>query len=251
MNLKIVSFNIRCCDDNNGHSIPERAPRLIKILKELSPDIISFQEYTPAWKTFIDVAFGTEYEIFNKYRKETNHESCPMLWKKERFGCQRRGWFWLSDTPEKESGGWDTCGCYRICEYAVLADKQTGICFNAMNTHFGFGDDNQVKSAQLIYDKMKSISDLPSFVTGDFNMKPDMAGYKKMTGFLTDLNAVTEKDWSTTYHGYEPEKYAEHIDYCFVNEKIVPCGVKVIRDTFDGKYPSDHFGLCIDIEIKG
>ena len=28
MHLKIVSFNIRCCDDKDGHSIPERAPRL-------------------------------------------------------------------------------------------------------------------------------------------------------------------------------------------------------------------------------
>lgn len=31
MMTKVVSFNIRCCDDENGNSIKERAPRLLKL----------------------------------------------------------------------------------------------------------------------------------------------------------------------------------------------------------------------------
>ena len=49
MQLKVISFNIRCCDDANGYSISERAPRLKKILSDLNADLIGFQEWRPAW----------------------------------------------------------------------------------------------------------------------------------------------------------------------------------------------------------
>ena len=35
MELNIVSFNIRCCDDENGNSINERAPRLFNVIKPI------------------------------------------------------------------------------------------------------------------------------------------------------------------------------------------------------------------------
>ena len=31
MELKVISFNIRCRDDNDGHAIHERAPRLASL----------------------------------------------------------------------------------------------------------------------------------------------------------------------------------------------------------------------------
>ena len=46
MELKIISFNIRCCDDKNGNSIVERAPRLAKITKNYDADIIGFQKFS-------------------------------------------------------------------------------------------------------------------------------------------------------------------------------------------------------------
>ena len=80
-----------------------------------------------------------KYDIFNKYRSESNLESTPILWKKDKFECLKTGYFWLSDTPEVESRGWDELyNCYRICVYAILKEKATGKTFNFMNTHFGF-----------------------------------------------------------------------------------------------------------------
>ena len=40
MELNIVSFNIRCADDENGNSIEERAPRLSKIISDYDVDLI-------------------------------------------------------------------------------------------------------------------------------------------------------------------------------------------------------------------
>lgn len=53
MKLKVISFNIRCRDDNYGHAIYERAPRLASLTLPLDADIIGFQEYTPKWEEHI------------------------------------------------------------------------------------------------------------------------------------------------------------------------------------------------------
>ncbi len=252
MKLNIVSFNIRCCDDPNGYSIPERAPRLAAVLKPLAPDLIAFQEFRPAWQEHIERDFLGEYEMFNKYRNESeDKESGPILWKKDAFACLDKGYFWLSDTPEVESRGWDELyNCYRICVWAILEHKATGERFCFMNTHFGFGDNGQIASCKLIKQYADQISDLPTFVCGDFNMNPKTKGYAEMTRHFTDVNAVCRNDLRDTYHGYDPSVLRdEHIDYCFINGKVKPLDQVVLDQTIEGKYPSDHFGIQIQLEI--
>lgn len=250
MNLKVITFNIRCADDVPDNTIDERAPRLKKVLDKYDADVIGFQECTPNWLKHLENYYSDEYEIFNKYRAETNHESTPIMWKKDKFELVKKGVFWLSDTPEEESNGWDEIGCYRTCLYAILREKESGKIFNFMNTHFGFGDKCQVDSAELINKYKQKISEYPSFVTGDFNMTPDMAGYKKMTEFFTDVNIVTAKDMKTTFHGYDlNHSKNDHIDYCFIDEKIKPVNSNVIYDLVDGHFVSDHYGIEFMLEI--
>lgn len=248
MELKVVSFNIRCCDDKDGHSIEERAPRLKAILDPIDADVIGFQEGRRQWEEFLPRDYGDKYEIFLKHRGDD--ESAPMLWKKDKFNCIKKGYFWFSDTPEEMSKGWDELyNCYRICMYAVLEEKETGKRFCFMNTHYGFGDKCHTDSSDLIFDYSKKISDLPTFVTGDFNMRPNSAGYAHMTKHFTDVNAVTLKYSGTTYHGYAPETKDEHIDYCFIDDNIKASSYTLLDKDFDGKYPSDHFGLFIKLNI--
>lgn len=248
MELKVISFNIRCCDDPEGNSIKERAPRLAKITREYDPDIIGFQEYTVPWEEEI-AKFYPEYEIFNKYRSVHQLESAPILWKRDKFECIDKGYFWLSDTPEVESRGWDELyNCWRMCEYVILKHKESGKVFTHMNTHYGFGDKGQSDSSRLICKYLEKISQNPTFVTGDFNMRPNSPGYCEMVKHLTDVNAVTINDRRTTYHGYGKVDN-EHIDYCFINDKIKPISLKIIDETIDGMYPTDHYGLFVRLEI--
>jgi len=249
MRLNVISFNIRCCDDADGNSILERAPRLKKILDSYDADVIGLQEYTPKWDEYFRENFSDEYEIFNKYRSEKNFEGVPMLWKKDKFECLKKGYFWLSDTPEVESSGWDEVyNLCRICLYAVLKDKEMGEIFTFMNVHYGFGDNGQVKSSKLLYDYSKKISDYPTFITGDFNMTSDRPGYQEITKYFTDVNMATAKETSHTFHEYGKQAKSR-IDYCFANSKVTPVNQKNITETVDGKYPSDHYGLYIELDI--
>ncbi len=250
MELSVISFNIRCADDDGGNSIKERAPRLAEVTSKYDADVIGFQEYTPKWKSYIEKYYGNEYEIFNKYRtKFIKRESSPILWKKDKFRCEKTGYFWLSDTPRVQSRGWDEkYNCYRICEYVILKEKQSGNHFAFMNTHFGFGDDGQIKSANLIYEYSKKISAHPTFVTGDFNLTPQMPGYSAMTKNFTDANI--KKDHSPTYHGYNKGNIKpKHIDYCFCDENVIPLSYEIIKDLPQGRFPSDHYGIFVRLCI--
>ena len=251
MKIKVISFNIRSMDDPNGNSIAERAPRLSAVVTPYDADVIGVQEYVPLWEEHIAREFGEEYEVFNKYRTQTGWiESAPILWKKDKFECVKKGYFWLSDTPEVESRGWDTLPHNRICTWAILRDKASGEEFCFMNTHFGFGDECQVKSSALIARYAESLSELPTFVTGDFNMTPTSAGYAEMTRHFVDVNMLTARDMRSTYHGYDLSvERDEHIDYCFINGKVRALSQSIIDELVQGKFPTDHFGIYSEIEI--
>lgn len=249
--MRVITFNIRCADDPKGHSVAERAPRLKKLIEPLDAELIGFQECTPEWLEFLEKDFGGKYEIFNIYRSKSNKESCPILWKKDRFKALKKGIFWLSDTPETESKGWDELyDCYRVCEYALLMDRKNAKVLLFMNTHFGFGDKGQAASARLIAEYARKTADAPTVVTGDFNMEPESEGYREMRRWFKDANAETANDGGITYHGYDPQNpNGEHIDYCFVNGKVRALSAEILRAGENGKFPSDHYGILFEIEI--
>lgn len=245
--VNIVSFNIRYKSDKNGHSIPERAPRIEAVTSAFGADVIGFQEFTPAWEDEILSRYGEKYGTFYKYRDEVSDiEASPVLWRLDRFELVGTEHFWLSDTPDVKSRGWDTeCTCYRMCVIVRLRERGTGAELAFANTHFGFGTDCHEKSARLILERTEKYKHTPLILVGDFNMTPDEDAYPLLTSHFTDANAATVCDRGTTYHGYAPERVRdEHIDYIFVSEGITPAAFGIVRDTFDGgKFPSDHYAL--------
>lgn len=267
MTLKILSFNLCCGDDPGGNSVAERAPRVAAVLNRCDPDVIGLQEYTPAWAPLLARSLGDRYEIYNRYRAENSLESTPILWKKDRFRCIFQGTFWLSDTPERESKGWDAgFDCYRICQYVCLEERRSGVQFLHMNTHFGFGDVGQIASARLLSDRGRALFPGPTVVTGDFNMGCRTAGYREMCRFFTDVNGATGKNEEATFHNYGVrdallEKLfpaihvigdaALHLDHCFVRGGIRPLRQEIRRDRPGDGYPSDHDALLSDVALPG
>ena len=265
MALKVISFNICCSNGPVGHTLEECAPRVIDVITKKDPDIIGFQEFTPRWHGLLDEFIKENgYELFIMYRAESNKEGTPMLWKKDKFECLDKGYFWLSDTPEVESKGWDEYGCHRICLWAKLKEKESGKVFIAANTHFGFGDQCQTDSARLILSRINAHGTDAVFVTADYNFNSEMLGYKEMTRDFVDVTATTTGDKTPTYHGYDlanamtddeirvtGKTFGGHIDFCFANPKgMTPITGKVLRENFDGKFPSDHNAVYFELDIK-
>ena len=98
MELKMISFNIRCFDDENGYSIAERAPRLAAVTALYDADVIGFQEYRPTWKAYIEKYYSKQYDMFLMYRNQTTEdesEATPILWRKDKLECIKTGYFWF------------------------------------------------------------------------------------------------------------------------------------------------------------
>ncbi len=248
--MNIVTFNIRCANDPDGHSIAERAPRLRSLIQKYSPDIAGFQEVTSIWEPYIQTDYENEYTVFTKYRELRGRlEGCTLMWKKDKFTKLYDGAFWYSKTPWVSSMGDDIAyKCRRFCQYVGLKENETGKTFAVYNTHFGFGDSYQTESIELLKQTVDIISESSSLMIGDFNMKPDSAPYKRATELFTDANTLLENDMTTTYHGYGKVNDAR-IDYLFISGNVKPTGYKLLDEVFDGKYPSDHYGLYFSYDI--
>lgn len=248
--IKVITYNLRCASDPNGHSIDERAPRFKTVMNQYDADLVGLQEVVPRWMEHLTEDFGAEYEIFNKYRATNNFEGTPIMWKKSKYECLDKGYFWLSSAPGIESKGWDVAGCKRICLWAKLLNKEDGSVVAFFNTHYGFSDPCQIKSGELILEHIREIGVDAAILTADFNMQTNSPGYKTLAAKLVDVNAATVNDEGTTYHGYYPDDKNFHIDFCFVTPgTVTPITSKRMTECFDGKYPSDHFGVYSEIEV--
>ena len=248
MRLKLLSFNIRCANDPDGHSIPERASRVAAVLKDYAADIVGFQEYhfarwTEAWAQVEDPAYG-EIKI-----DRGDGEGLVLWWRKDRFDLLDKGHFWFADDPSVPSTDWDEkYHRPRICGWLLMQDKETEKTFLYMNLHYGFGAEGQQKNAALLQSYAKKLGDYPTVIAGDFNMRPETPGYAAMAEKFTDVNMATAKLPDITFHGYG-NKEGSLYDYCFVNEGVTPLGYEIVKTTFDDKYPSDHYPIGVQLVL--
>src|SRR5690606_7432635 len=113
------------------------------------------------------------YDFIGQPRtNDENGEFTAIFYKKDKFELIEQHTFWLSQTPDKISKGWDA-DYERIATYALFRDKRTKKEIWVMNTHFDhIGKEARRNSAKMILDKVKELKakkDVPVFVTGDFN----------------------------------------------------------------------------------
>jgi endonuclease/exonuclease/phosphatase family metal-dependent hydrolase len=251
--LSIMDYNVRCADDGPGKLVSERAPRLQKLAEQLDPDLMGFQEVTPKWRGLLVDFFSSEYDYVYKER-QANGECTPIFWKKSKFEKMDEGYFWLSETPDQESKGWDA-GYYRICSWVRLKIKATGAEFLYFNSHWDGSDVCHLGSAALTFARARkagAFSKYAMFLTADFNMIPWSKGYSALVqdGDLADVNADLENDTTATTNGYNEGGNERIIDMCFYSpKKAVPVSYRVLNEKIDGGYISDHRGLLVEVAV--
>ncbi|MBR6793995.1 MAG: endonuclease/exonuclease/phosphatase family protein, partial [Clostridia bacterium] len=252
--LKIISYNVRTSNDGEGKNVADRAPRFKKAMDQYDPDIMGLQEVSSKWMPYLEDYFTDEYDYIQRWRAANSKEGTPIFWKKDKFTCLDSGYFWLSDTPDKESiaYSWGATKYYRICMWVKLRVKATGKIFLFYNTHFDTTAGPKVPSAKLVIERAVEKGGFDRyavFCTGDFNMQPDTDGYKAMYARFHDINRDLNNDKTPTFTSYGT-KAGSIIDFCFYSaEKIQPKKYKVITELVDGGHISDHYGLYIEAKL--
>jgi len=253
---KIMTYNIKYANENDGeNSWSKRKDWITNQIRFYEPDILGVQE---AVKSQLD--HFTEnidaYKVLGVGREgEDKGEFSAILYKNEKFEVLASDTFWLSETPEEISKGWDA-DFNRICTYALFQNKETDEKFYVFNTHFDHvGDKARLESSKLITEKIKELNreELPVFLMGDFNLEPKTEGIGIIMDFLKDSREEAEFTFGPvgTFNGYNfSESVTRRIDYIFVNDEVEVKKYGVLSDSKDLKYPSDHFPVLIIAELE-
>jgi len=248
--LKIMSFNV-LTSVGGEHGVAKRYNGVLQtILREL-PDSFGLQEAHELWRVPLKKDLSGVYGVAcDKGRVFGFHEGTPVFYRRDKYELVKEGVFWLSENPGISSIGWDAA-CPRIAGWAVLQEKNSGFQYAHFNTHLDHkGPVAMANGARLMADRINALG-LPAVLTGDLNCEPGSVPMEYLrAGGLTDLRfEAAESDTSPTFHGYDGRP-GSVIDYVYANHYLRGCAeFKVIRDQYDGMYPSDHFAVSAKLTL--
>ena len=261
--FKMMTYNIRLDIESDGENRWElRKDFFVSQIDFFNPDVFGVQEALP--NQIKDIESGLKkYTVIGLGRENGNTgESSSIFFKTEKFQLIEQNTFWLSETPEKVSRGWDAA-CNRVCTYVLLKDKKSKTNFYVFNTHLDhMGEIARKNSVKLILDKIKQInkSNLPLVLLGDFNLLPSDERIQMIKRLIKkemlDSRDVSEKEpfgSEGTFNGFNYNKPAtERIDYIFLlnNNKLKVNKYAVFNESKNLKYASDHFPVYAELKIE-
>lgn len=265
--LRVMSFNIRYANPDDGYNFWDNRKELVKsMIQYHDADIVGLQE---AFRSQLDdlSAMLPTYEWFGVCRTDgttqpdPDNEFSAILYKKDRLERLDGATFWLSKTPDEVgSQSWDAA-LPRIVTWVKFRDKQTDAEFYHFNTHFDHrGEEARAESAKLILERIAAIiGEEPVVLTGDFNCIPTDEPYRLLTDeddekSLQDALQVSQTPHHgplSTWSGFSfPGVPGRRIDYVFVNEQVEVLQHAALSDSWSGRFPSDHLPVLAEVVMR-
>ena len=253
--IHIMDYNIRYLtpSDSDTRNWSYRAGLIANGIEKDAPGIIGFQEVTKSQYTFLCETL-TNYDSIIMYRDSSkNAEGCPIFYETDLYTLIDSDSFWLSETPNEMSKSWDSSQ-YRVCSYVVLKDNASEKEFAVFNTHLDHASNAaKINGIQLILAKIAEYDVLPVILMGDFNSNEDSMTYEIATATLLDTKYQTANTMtSCTYQNWGKSLDRKCIDYIMVSDTgFTVNSYKVITDTYNGIYASDHFPVTVSLTLAG
>ncbi|WP_082333625.1 endonuclease/exonuclease/phosphatase family protein [Mangrovimonas sp. TPBH4] len=252
--LKVMSYNIKLDYPKEGkNSWANRKPFFINQLKFYEPDVLGVQEAMPnQMKDMESLLPGYNHVGVGRDDGKDEGEYSAIFYKKDKLKVLESSTFWLSQTPDKVSMGWDAV-CNRVCTYALFENKTTKQKFWMFNTHFDHvGEMARKNSAILILEKIKELNknNYPVVLSGDFNMESEHESVQYITKSLNDSKAVATVAFGPegTFNGFHfEEPVTKRIDFIFTSKNITVEKYAVLSDNWNLQYPSDHFPVLVQM----
>ena len=255
---RVMSFNVRCANDGE-QSITNRSKVAVEVIKQYAPDSFGVQECTPRWKRIFAFNLDGKYACVGAardyYGPFTEYSSIYYL--KDKYNLIDSGTFWLSETPEKRWTKSFDSTCYRIASWALLENKETGERYTHINTHLDHVlDTTRESQMKVLIECVNNVSNgSPIIMTGDFNAYEDSLVYAVACESFNDTKkvaATSDEGRTFTKYGTKPEDHTDGIgaiDFIFAAKDLEVDTYKIIRDTAQGIYPSDHYPIVADIRL--
>ena len=250
--LRLMSFNIRLSprEDFDGDNCwNNRREAVIRMINESQPDLFGIQEGYIVQVNYMDEQLP-DYGRYGVCRDDglERGEANAIFWKKDRFDMKQCQTFWLSETPDTVSLGWDGA-CRRIVTWAQLYDKQARRDVWYFNTHFDHvGKVAREEAGKLIVQKMKEMVPEGDVVllTGDFNANWDNPILLPIRAELQNCRETAPENDArevNTYNGWgkkDAPAGTDIIDHLFFRG-LVPVRYEVLNGDYGVPFISDHW----------
>jgi endonuclease/exonuclease/phosphatase family metal-dependent hydrolase len=228
--LNVGSINVRLLakgDYKKHNGWDERKSYLCDMINFEAFDIFGAQEVK---KPQLDdmLALLPDYTYIGVGRDDGKEkgEYSPVFYRKKDFKLLASGTFWLSETPDKVSKGWDGL-CRRVCTWGYFQRKSDKSRFYFLSTHLDHrGAVAKMEGAKLIVKFMKEkCKGENAIVVGDFNVVQDSEPYNVFAkcGFLNDTYEAAKYRFAPngTFSGFNPYSFtSRRIDHIFVTNDI-------------------------------
>lgn len=258
--LNIMSFNIRMNYQDDGvNNWEHRRIYMTDLIKRHQPDLLGIQEaYYSQYADMKNLLF--DYSSFGPIEGRQGAESVAVFYRKNQLTCLDSGTFWLSETPDIQSTGWDA-DLRRTVTWGAFHIKSNGQQVYLFVTHFDHKEKKAIEeSAKLLLHRVREIAgDNQAFITGDFNFKEESPYYKILTTKhevaqpFYDTGKLTKQyvgpAWTLHNFGLMPIEKRPKIDYIFTNKKVQVIRFKNIDEHWGDVYPSDHNPQMATVKI--
>ncbi|SMO53034.1 endonuclease/exonuclease/phosphatase family protein [Gracilimonas mengyeensis] len=253
-----ATYNIRVSMQSDGGDYWEfRRQRVANQLARLTLDIFGTQEGLEEQIRYLDQKFPDfSYVGVGRDDGEISGEYTAIFYDDTRFNKEKSGTFWLSDTPDEVSTGWDAA-LPRICTYVLLRDESNDQHLWVFNTHLDHqGEEARLESLKLIHQKIEQLNtaDYPVILMGDLNALPDSEPISYLSEKMNDARSITQSEPEGplgTFNGFDISNPLDRrIDYIFVSDEVQVDNYAVDHEISYSRTPSDHLPVIIEFSIS-
>ncbi len=256
-NLKLMSYNIRLDVASDGQNAwPVRKDFFASQIQFYEPDIMGVQEAMPNQVLDLEQMLPQYNQVGIGREGQGKGESSNIFYKKEKLKVITTNTFWLSETPDAISKGWDAA-CHRVCTFALFQDITSKRKFWIFNTHLDhIGEQARANGIKLILSKIEQYNtdQYPVVFMGDFNLEPNDKSIVALKMQMNDASEISLQQPfgpNGTFNNFEFDKpVSKRIDYIFISKeaKLEVKKYAVLSDSKDLRYPSDHFPVYVEIK---
>lgn len=186
-------------------------------------------------------------------------EAVGIAYNPDRFELADKRYFWISETPDILSLGWDEANYRRIACCATITDKVYGTRFFMMATHSPLAIKAQNEGAKLLIERerMYNPDGIPSILVGDMNAHTAQESAITLRTHWSDaflsVDATLREGPVGTFNNHDPDKdlsgSAARIDFVYHRGEIEIKGYRCDNTLYNGVYPSDHCAVTIFADI--
>lgn len=250
--VSAMSFNIKTTSvgDTGENSWNNRKSGISNMFLTIKPMVLGLQECCISQRNDI-LAKCSQYEAIGVGRDDGKEagEIMLIMYDKTQMELIEWGTFWLSETPDKVSYGWDA-ECRRTTTWAIMKELYTTKKFLFMNTHLDHkGVVAREESLKLIQNKINEINqkNLPVILLGDFNEASANPMFNVLDLFSARSKAE-KTDFGGTYNGFKASGHRQ-IDHIYYKGFSV-LAFQIIRDSWNSiTYISDHYPIMATFDF--